>query len=255
MSAPDDLLVERPVTRRRRRRPLLVVVVLLALVAMLAIVAVVADVITRAVIEDRAASEIESTSGIDDVTVDVHGLSILWQLSRGTLDSVTLSSGSASDPVSFRIDAADVPTDLAGETGAVRGTISADASTVNALQGVRDSGGTVSFGDGSVTYEKTFQIPIVGDVPVDVSASPTVADGGRAIAFAPTAASLPETSLRIDLTRFLGDFATTVCVAPYLPAEATISGVSVTPERATVDLSSAGLDLSTATLDEGATCS
>jgi len=255
VSAPDGFFTEQPVRPRRRRRRGLALGVALALVSMLVIITVVADVITRVVIEQRAASEIESTSGIDDVSVDVHGFSILWQLSRGTLDSVTLSSGSASDPLDFRFDVADVPTDLVGTTGAITGTISADAGTVNDLQGVRDSGGAVQFDDGRVTYTKTFSVPIVGDVPVDVTASPTVADGGRAIAFAPMTASLPDTSLRLDLSRFVGDFATTICVAEYLPTDASITGVAVTTDRATIDLSSPGLDLSTPVLDDEATCS
>jgi hypothetical protein len=255
VTALDGSFAEQPVRPRQRRRRGVALVAVLAFVVMLVIIAVVADVVTRAVIEDRASVQVESTSGVDDVAVDIHGLSVLWQLSQGTLDSVTLSSGSSSDPASFRVDVADVPTDLAGPTGAVVGTVSAAAETVNRLDGIEASGGAVSFDDGQVTYQKTFQVPIVGDVPVDVSASPTVADGGRAISFAPTAASLPDTSIRLDLTRFLGDFATTVCVAEYLPTDSAITGVAVTTDRATIDLASPGLDLSKPLLDDEASCS
>ncbi|MDY0892887.1 DUF2993 domain-containing protein [Frigoribacterium sp. CFBP9030] len=250
MTASDGAGAARP-GRRRGRVVVIVALVLAVLVGLL----VVADVVTRDVLEDRASAEIETTSGIAGVEVDIHGTSMLWQLVRGSLDSVTLSSGSESEPLRFRVDVVDVPTDLVGATGAATGTVSADAATVNRLDGIRDSGGAVTFGDREVTYTKSFAVPIIGDVPVDVSASAAVADEGRAIAFTPTAASLPDTSFRLDLSRFLGDFATTVCVAEYLPTGAAITAVDVAPGRASIDLSSPGLDLSEPVLDDEATCS
>jgi hypothetical protein len=255
MSDVDDFFAERAVPRRRARGAAAGLFVLVGVLLVLAILAVVADVVTRGLVEQRAAAEISTATGLDDVAVDVHGTSVLWQIVHGSLDDVTLSSGSAGDPVSFRLDVSDVPTDLEGTSGAVTGTLSADSATVSSLEGVSSAGATVTLGDGDVTYARSFDVPVLGAVPVDVTATPAIADDGRALDFTPTRASLPDTSLSLDLTPFLGDFAQRVCVAEQLPPGVVLTSVDVEPGRVQLGLRSDGLPLTSSGLAAKGSCS
>ena len=253
---PDEhFFDERPVERSRGRSAAAGLFVLVGVLLGLAVLAVIADVVVRSVVEQRAAAEIATATGADDVAVDVRGTSVLWQLVHGSIDDATVSSGTDGDPLSFRFDVSDVPTDLAGSTGAVTGELTVDAATVDALPALADQAGSLAFGDDEVTYTRTFAVPLVGDVPVDVTATPSVADGGEAIAFAPTSAALPDTSLSLDLRPFLGDFATSVCVAGSIPEGVTMTSLSVAPEGATIGLESAGLPLSSSALAATGSCS
>jgi hypothetical protein len=251
----DDFFAERAVPRRRARSAAAGLFVVAGLLVVLAILAVVADVVTRGLVEQRAAAEIETATGLDDVSVDVHGVSVLWQILHGSLDDVALSSGTAVDPVSFRLEVSDVPTDLQGASGPVTGTLTADSATVSALEGIGSVGASVALGDGQVTYARSFDLPLVGPVPVDVTATPALADDGRALDFAPTRASLPDTSLSLDLTPFLGDFATRICVAEQLPAGVELTSVDVEPDRVQLGLRSDGLPRSSSGLAAKGTCS
>jgi hypothetical protein len=251
----DDFFAERAVPRRRARGAAAGLFVVVGLLVVLAILAVVADVVTRGVVEQRAATEIETATGVDDVAVDVHGLSVLWQVVHGSLDDVTVSSGESDGPVAFSVDVSDVPTDLQGGTGAVTGTLSADAATVSSLEAVAADNASVALGDGDVTYERSFELPLIGSVPVDVTATPSIVDDGRALDFAPTRASLPDTSLSIDLTRFLGDFAQRICVADQLPEGVVLTSVDVEPGRVQLGLRSDGLPLSSSALAAKGSCS
>jgi hypothetical protein len=239
---PDEhFFDERPVERSRGRSAAAGLFVLVGVLLGLAVLAVIADVVVRSVVEQRAAAEIATATGADDVAVDVHGTSVLWQLVHGSIDDATVSSGTDGDPLSFRFDVSDVPTDLAGSTGAVTGELTVDAATVDALPALADQAGSLAFGDDEVTYTRTFAVPLIGDVPVDVTATPS--------------AALPDTSLSLDLRPFLGDFATSVCVAGSIPEGVTMTSLSVAPEGATIGLESAGLPLSSSALAATGSCS
>jgi hypothetical protein len=255
MSDVDDFFAERPVPRRRARGAAAGLFVLVGVLVVLGILAVVADVVTRGLVEQRAAAEISTATGLDDVAVDVHGTSVLWQIVHGSLDDVTLSSGSEGDPLSFRLDVSDVPTDLEGTSGPVTGTLSADSATVSSLEGISSAGATVTLGDGDVTYARAFDVPLLGSVPVDVTGTPAIADDGRALDFAPTRASFPDTSLSLDLSPFLGDFAQRVCVAEQLPPGVVLTSVDVEAGRVQLGLRSDGLPLTSSGLAAKGSCS
>jgi hypothetical protein len=250
----DDFFAERAVPRRRARGADAGLFVLFGVLVVLAILAVVADVVTRGLVEQRAAAEIATATDLDDVSVDVHGVSVLWQILHGSLDDVTLSSGSAGDPVSFRFDVSDVPTDLEGTSGPVTGTLSADSATVSSLEGIESVGASVTLGTGEITYARSFDLPLIGAVPVDVTATPSLADDGRALDFAPTRASLPDTSLSLDLAPFLGDFATRICVAEQLPPGVVLTSVDVEPDQVQLGLRSDGLPLTSSALAAKGSC-
>jgi len=255
-TAPDsDFFEARPVERRRLRSAGAGLFILVGVLVGLLVLAVIADVVVRSLVESRAASEVQTATGLDDVAVDVHGASVLWQIAHGQLDDVTLTSGAQGDPVVARVDVSDVPTSLEGASGAVTGSVTADQATVDGLSGLEEQGAAIALGDDSVTYTRTFDLPFVGGVPVAVDAAPTLSGDGRSVSFAPTAASLPDTSLRLDLTPFLGDFATTLCLAQYLPASVTVTDLQVRSGEATLDFSSPGLPLSTSALGEKGSCS
>ena len=251
----SDFFEARPVERRRLRSAGAGLFILVGVLVGLAVLAVIADVVVRSVVESRAAAEVQTSTGLDDVEVEVHGTSVLWQIAQGSLDDVTLTSGVEGDPVVVRVDVADVPTSLEGDSGPVTGTITADQATVDGLEALRQQGASLALGDDAVTYSRSFSVPIIGDVPVAVTAVPSLSDDGRSVSFAPTTASLPDTSLQLDLTPFLGDFATSVCLAEQLPASVTATALDVRAGEVTVDLRSPGLPLTSSALSEKGTCS
>jgi hypothetical protein len=226
----DDFFAERAVPRRRARGAAAGLFVLFGVLVVLAILAVVADVVTRGLVEQRAAAEIATATDLDDVSVDVHGVSVLWQILHGSLDDVTLSSGP------------------------VTGTLSADSATVSSLEGIESVGASVTLGTGEITYARSFDLPLIGAVPVDVTATPSLADDGRALDFAPTRASLPDTSLSLDLAPFLGDFATRICVAEQLPPGVVLTSVDVEPDQVQLGLRSDGLPLTSSALAAKGSC-
>ncbi|TWX40465.1 DUF2993 domain-containing protein [Frigoribacterium sp. ACAM 257] len=254
MSDVDDFFAERPVPRRRARGAAAGLFVLFGVLVVLAVLAVVADVVTRSLVEQRAAAEIATSTGLDDVAVDVHGVSVLWQIAHGSLDDVTLSSGSAGDPVSFTVDVSDVPTDLEGTSGPVTGTLTADSATVSSLEGIESVGASVALGTDEITYSRSFDPPFIPPVAVDVTATPALVDDGRALDFAPTRASLPDVSVSLDLTPFLGDFAARICVAEQLPPGVVLTSVDVEPDRVQLGLRSDGLPLDSSALAAKGTC-
>lgn len=254
----SDFFEAKPVARRRGRGFGIFVFVLLGIVVVLGILAVVADLVVRTVAEDQAEKQISQQLGdaAGPVDVQIGGFSMLWQLVQGTIEQATISSAGSSGGLSFDFDVRDVPTDLSGSTGAITGTVTADAATVNGLAAVQESGGAISFGDGQVTYARDFTIPLVNTVvPVDVVATPSITSEGRVISLTPTTASLRDTSVSLDLAPFIGGYAFDVCAAQYLPQGTTLTAVDVTPSAATLDVTSPGLPISSSGIGTKGSCS
>jgi len=254
----SDFFEAKPVARRRGRGVGVALFVLIGIAVVLAVLAVVADLVVRTVAEDQAEKQISQQLGeaAGPVDVQIGGFSVLWQIVQGSIDQATVSSAGSSGGLSYDFDVRDVPTDLAGSTGAISGTVTADAATVNGLAAVQESGGAVRFGDGQLTYERDFTIPVIGTVvPVDVVATPSITQEGRVVSLTPVSASLRDTSLSIDLAPIIGGYAFDVCAAQYLPQGTTLTGVAVTPSAATIEVASPGLPISSSGIGTKGSCS
>lgn len=260
VQAGDDFFTAQDVPRRRRSGPAKLLVVLLGLVLVLALLAVAAELVARPLIEQQAAAQLEEAlpeSAGGGVAVDVHGWSVLLQVARGQVDDVTVTGDDlelSGVPVGLRVDLTDVPVDGQGTTGPSTGTITVDQASVNALQAVRDTGATYTLGDGTVTYDRTFDVPLLGDVPVRVDGTPALSGDGATLTLTPTAASVPGSGLAIENERVLGTFAVDICLAQYLPEQLRITDLVLSPSTLTVDLSSDGLPLSSSAFAAKGSC-
>lgn len=259
-SSSDDFFTAREVSRRRGAGCATVPLVVVGLAVVLVLLLVAADLVARPLAESRAAAEIEdslpagSTGGVD---VDIHGFSVILQAVRGRLDDVTITGDDlalAGVPVGLRVDVADVPVDGRGTTGRADGTVTVDGDALNALQAVRDTGGSFTLGDGEVTFDRSFEVPLLGDVPVRVTGEPVLAADGSRLTVTPTAASVPGSGLRIDDERVLSTFALDLCAAQYVPEQIDLVDLDVRPEGLSVGLTSAGLPLSSDAFTSRGTC-
>ena len=256
----DDFFTARDVPRRRRSGPAKLLVVLLGLVVVLGLLVVAAELVLRPIAEARAATELEqalpdtATGGVD---VDIHGWSLLLQALRGSVDDVTVTGDDlelSGVPVGLRVDITDVPVDGQGTTGPSTGSLTVDQESVNALQAVQDTGGSLTLGSSTVTYDRSFEVPLLGEVPVRVEGRPDLSGDGRTLTLTPTAASVPGSGLQIDEPRVLGTFAFDLCVAQYLPEQLQLTDVVVEPSRLTLDLRSDGLPLSSSAFSSRGSC-
>ena len=256
----DDFFAARDVPRRRSSGPAKALVVLLGLVVVAGLLVVAAELVLRPIAEARAATELEralpatASGGVD---VDIHGWSLLLQALRGSVDDVTVTGDDlelSGIPVQLRVDLTDVPVDGQGTTGPSTGTITVDEASVNALQAVRDTGGALTLGRSSVTYDRSFDVPLLGEVPVRVEGRPDLSDDGGTLTLTPTAASVPGSGLQIDEPRVLATFAFDICVARYLPEQLQLTDVVVSPSTLALELRSDGLPLSSSAFSARGSC-
>ena len=259
-ASDDDFFAAREVRRRRGAGCASVPVVLVGLVVVLGLLLVAADLVARPLAESRAATEIEaalpdgSRGGVD---VDIHGFSVILQAVRGSLDDVTVTGDDlvlAGVPVGLDVDLADVPVDGQGTTGRVDGTVTVDQDAVDGLRAVQDTGGSFTLGTDEVTFDRSFNVPLLGEIPVRVSGEPVLSADGAQLTITPTAASVPGSGLQIDDERVLSTFAIDLCLAQYLPEQVQLTGLSVEPGRLAVDLGSDGLPLSSEALSGRGSC-
>ncbi|WP_423917756.1 DUF2993 domain-containing protein [Frigoribacterium sp. 2-23] len=256
----DDFFEARAVPRRRGRGAGIALFVVVGLVLILAIIAVIADFAARAYAEDRAAKQITQSlpsTATGDVSVDIHGLSFLLQAVTGTLDDVTLTSDDlviSGVPLDLDVDLADVPLSSGGTTGPVSGTVTVGQDAVNALQAVKDTGGTVTLGAGEVTFDRTLDVPLLGSVPVKVVEKPALSEDGKTLTLTPTSASVPGSALAIDQPQILSAWAQNICLAQYLPSAVTLTGITVAADDVTIAFRSDGLALSSSTFNQKGAC-
>ncbi|TFC42516.1 DUF2993 domain-containing protein [Cryobacterium sp. TMT1-21] len=197
-----------------------------------------------------------------DVSVSIGGLSVIWQYLAGSFDRVDLKSSALSVdgvPASVHVVATDVPLDRSRPVGDVRGIVDLGPAALNTLlsdsllSGAADAG--LELGQDEVSY--TGSIDLLG-FPIDyrATASPTV-DAGSVL-LRPTGARITSGAGGFDvgdlLSQVMGEKPVRICVASYLPDGVTLSGVTVTPERARLTLQSSSLTLNRASLTTLGSC-
>ncbi|AAT88615.1 hypothetical protein Lxx06820 [Leifsonia xyli subsp. xyli str. CTCB07] len=148
--------------------------------AALAILLVATDAIARSVLEQRVAAEIEKSlpeTVKADVDVRIGGLSVLQQLLAGQFESVDLLAPRATvagAPLSFRVHATGVPTDLGVPIASATGTLSVSQDSLNKLVTVPGVTGDLTLQQGAVGYDG--RLDLLGlPVGYTVSAKPEAA--------------------------------------------------------------------------------
>lgn len=252
---------EAQLPRRRRRGPR-AVLVLVVVVILLAILAVVAEIVVRHIAENDAEQRIESSlpkgsTGTVDVTLS--GFSVIVQLLHGSLDDVSVVSHDLvvqKVPLRITARAADVPLDEGGTTGPIKASVSIDQSALNDSQILQDASGNIALGKGTFSYNSS--IDILGlSLKYKLTAKPSIGSAGKALVLTPTGAAISSSNSSIDvgsLLTFLKTKPPTVCVASSLPPSARLTGITVVPGAATLDLRSSGLVLDESSLAKKGSC-
>lgn len=222
----------------RRRHPGRWIAAIVVLLVLLGIAVVAAEWLAREVTTNSIRSAVVSELGLpadQEVEVDLPGV-VLLQLAKGTLDEVTITS----DDVTLGAMTGDMTVHATGLP--VRGDdafSSASASIVLDEAQLRTLLGTVEgFPAESVALEDpdvtmTYPLQVLGvEVPITVALTPGAADGD--LVLTPSAFRLGDAEISADdlRSRFggiaqtvLGDWP--VCIAQYLPAGVTLTGVEV----------------------------
>lgn len=214
----------------------------------------------RQVKQEIAANLPETVTG--DVSVSIGGLSVIWQYLGGRFDRVDLRSSALSVqgvPASVHVVATDVPLDRSRPVGDVRGIVDLGPAALNTLlsnslpSDVPDAG--LKLGPGEVSY--TGSVELLGfPIGYRATATPTV-DAGSVL-LTPSGARITSGAGGFDagnlLSLVMGEEPIRVCVASYLPDGVTLSGVTVTPERARLTLQSSTLTLSRESLTTLGSC-
>jgi hypothetical protein len=249
--------------RRRRRWPWLVsilVVLVLLVGAAFAGEWLARDVVTKGV--RQAAVTGLGAPADTQVDVDIPG-SLLLQLATGTIGEATVSSPEISvDTFTGAVSATVRDLALGGGPAIAGGTATAtlDAAQLRALMGTVDGFPTDSLGLAAPNVTAATEVSVFGvAVPVGIGLTPT-ADAGDLV-LTPAALSLGGADVGADdLRRRLGGLADgvikdwRVCIAQYLPAALTLTGVEVSGEHLVAHFDIAGGVLTDAALQAKGTC-
>ncbi|AMM21164.1 hypothetical protein AX769_14745 [Frondihabitans sp. PAMC 28766] len=247
---------------RRRRTGTRVFVAVVVVIVVLAILAVIAELVVRRVADADAEKRIDSslpagTTG--SVDVSIHGFSVILQLLHGSLDDVSLTSHDLvvqKVPVTFSATADDVPLAEGKTTGPITAKLTVDQNGLNESKLLQKASGSIALGTGSFSYDSS--ISILGlKLQYKVTATPTIASGGKAITLTPTNAAIRSSNSSIDVSSLLSFLKTqppTICIASSLPTSARLTGLEVAPGTATFDLRSTGLPLDDSALSKTGTC-
>lgn len=247
----------------RKRRPWVPVVIVLAVIAALVAVFFIADAIVRGVAEQRVKAEIEQhlPSNVQaDVQVSIGGVSVIGQYLAGTFDEVRLSDAKLTVdgiPLDVDVTATGVPVEQDQPIGNVTSTITVDAQGAQQITKAAGLTGKLTLGRDVVGYAD--ELKALGlTVPYSFEVKPTTS--ADRVTFVPTKVDVDAGAFgTIDLSRaaeaLLATNPPSLCVAQYLPAGATLDGLTITPKQATAHLSSTTLRLDAASLQTLGTCS
>lgn len=262
---PDAVIAEGDAAPARRRRvwPWVVafaIVAVIAVAAWFAAEAIARQVVTG-VVRDQVRSQL-SLPADQPIDVDVPG-AVIPQLIGGTIDDLTI----ASDDVTLggvtgdvRVTAHDVAVRGDGEMSGATATVSLDESQLRVLLGSVEGfpADTVGLADPDVTMTLDLKLFGVG-IPVGVALTPSVSEGG--IVLTPASFQLAgSTVTAAALDDQFGGLADAVlrdwdvCVAQYLPAGVTLTGVEVDGGRLIADFDVDGHIATDPSLQQNGTC-
>ena len=231
-----------PPVRRRRRWPLVLLIVLLVLVG----AAVAADRIALGVAEDRAATALQSSQGLNhkpDVTVE--GFPFLTQLIAGSFGEVVVSANDVTAGRAHDVRLQKVVVDLHDVTvPSDYSSVHADTATADGSIGYdelsRLLGTTVRAGSGGrLIAEPT--VHVLGQTFTGTVSAVVHASSARGLTFDNPRVSVNGVNVPSVVARLLAEvFARSISLAG-LPFHVQVTGVDVTPDALVVKL--AGHDL------------
>ncbi|WP_137846289.1 DUF2993 domain-containing protein [Microbacterium sp. 2FI] len=254
-----------PAAEPRRRRRIwpwlvaLVVVVVLGIVAWFVAESIARDLVTTT-IRDEVVAQLDLPAD-QQVDVEVPG-TIIPQLIAGSLDEVTISSDDV--PIGgftgdVTVTAQDVPI-RGGDMGGAAATVTLDEEQLRAIMATVDGfpADTLGLAEPDVTFSTELSLFGVG-IPVGVSLTPQAVEGD--LVLTPSAIELAGADVSADRLRdqfgVLADVVLkdwTVCLAEYLPAGVTVTGVQVDGEQLVADLDVDGGIVSDPELQAMGTC-
>jgi hypothetical protein len=261
-----DGLVPAPVEPPARRRRVWPWIVAFAIVAVLAVAAwFAAEAIARQVLTGVVREQVRTQLSLPadhPIDVDVPG-TLIPQLIGGSIDELTISS----DDVAFNgvtgdvtVTAHDVAVRGTGEMSGATGTVTLDEAQLQALLSTVEGfpADTVGLQAPDVTMSMELSLFGVG-IPVGVALTPSASEGD--IVLAPTALQLGDSEVTADALRNqFGGLADTVlrdwnvCIAQYLPAGVTLTGVEVQGDQLVADFDVDGAIATDPALQQNGVC-
>lgn len=257
---------QRPAEPQRRRRRVWPWIVALVIVLGLAVAAWFAgEAVARNVVETTIRQQVITQLSLpadQDVAVTVEG-AVLPQLIGGTLRDVTVASddvvlGELSGDVT--VHATGIP--IRGDAPAQSATASVrlDEAQLRALLATVDGLPAETVGIAAPDITADLDLEIFGaEIPVGVALTPTAVDGD--IVLTPASLQLAGATITADELRdrfgrvadlVVKDY--TVCIAQYIPAGVTLTGLTVQGGEVVADLDVDGAIITDPTLQADGTC-
>ncbi|MCW3493905.1 DUF2993 domain-containing protein [Microbacterium sp. SSM24] len=234
---PPEWQVADPPRRRRRAWPWIVALVIVVALAVAAFF--IAEWVARGIVERTVKTEISKQLSLPadhEVDVDVPGL-LIPQLLGGSLDQVTVSSQDV--PVGafegdVTVTATEVPIQQGVDMGGATATVTLDEEQLRSLMSTVDGFPADTLGLAAPNVTMSTELQFFGlEFPIGVALTPSVSDGDLVL----TPASFELAGAEIDagaLSDRFGSIADivvrdwSVCLAQYIPAGVTLTGVEVT---------------------------
>ncbi|MFE5409990.1 DUF2993 domain-containing protein [Microbacterium sp. NPDC056569] len=237
-----------------------------AIVAALAVVAwFAAEALARQIVTGVVREQVRTQLSLPaDQQIDVEiGGTVIPQLISGTIDDLTI----ASDDVAFggvagdvTVTAHDVAVRGTGEMSGATAAVSLDEAQLRTLLSSVDGfpADTVGLAAPDVTMSMDLQL-FGAAIPVGVALTPSVAEGD--IVLSPASLQLGQSEVTADALRDqFGGLADTVlrdwnvCIAQYLPAGVTLTGVEVAGDVLVADFDVDGAIATDPALQQNGTC-
>ncbi|MGN8552516.1 UNVERIFIED_CONTAM: DUF2993 domain-containing protein [Microbacterium sp. SLM126] len=233
---PPGWEVAEPPRRRRRVWPWIVALVIIVALAVAAFF--IAEAVARDMVERTVKNEISKQLSLpadQEVDVEVPGL-LIPQLIGGSLDQVTVSSQDV--PVGafegdVTVTATEVPIQQGVDMGGATATVTLDEEQLRSLMATVEGFPADTLGLAAPNVTMSTELQFFGiEFPIGVALTPSVSDGDLVL----TPASFELAGAQIDAgalsDRFgaLADIVVrdwSVCLAQYIPAGVTLTGVEV----------------------------
>lgn len=260
---PEWAVAEPVPPRRKRVWPWIVALVLFVVLGV--VVFFVAEAIARDVVERTAKTEIAERLALpadQEVDVEIPGL-VIPQLLGGSLNEVTVSSEDVAVDAfegDVTVTATDVPIQQGVDIGGATATVTMDEAQLQDLlaQVDRFPSETVGLAEPNITV--TFELQFFGiSFPIGAALEPSVSEG--ALVLSPASFDLAGASIdAAAISERFGPIADvvlqdwTICLAEYLPAGVTLTGVEVDGGSVVVDADIDGAIVTDPDLQANGTC-
>ncbi|MFE5672527.1 DUF2993 domain-containing protein [Agromyces sp. NPDC056523] len=239
-------------------RALIVVVVLLVVVVGLLVVV---ETVGRGIAERNIAESIEQDlpEGVEgDVDVQIHGISALWQVLRGSMDEIVATAPEldvSGVTVDATVTAYGVPLAEGGSVERAEAVASIDEAAVDAIAESQGVPGGLELGDGTVAYSD--EIAVLG-IPIGFTITAEPEAAGDRVLLTPVGADVQAGGGSIDVSglvdRLLGGDPLPICVADRLPEGVEVTGIEVSSDGVTVRAEASDLPLVEETLATTGSC-